>query len=88
VAFINNFSRVVGDFNGEMTRINMAFLFGALGKCPRCGNHQFDGTSLHPEDNVTCANPQCGHVCTVDEAVQAGRDAAAIKTFPGALDQL
>jgi hypothetical protein len=72
-----------------MTRINMAFLFGALGQCPKCGNHSFNDTAkLRPADNVTCASPQCGHVCTVDEAIQAGRDAAAIKVFPGALDQL
>ena len=46
------------------------FLFGAIGQCPQCGDHRFSGPALlAPDASVTCH--KCGHVCTVEAAVNA-----------------
>jgi uncharacterized Zn finger protein len=51
---------------------------GAEAECPKCGNHRFSGPAeLHRHDKVTCVN--CGHVCTADEAIEAGRRAGRIE---------
>jgi len=47
------------------------FLAGADGKCPNCGGHRFSGPAeLRMDEKVTCLT--CGHVPTVEEALDAG----------------
>jgi uncharacterized protein (DUF983 family) len=49
-----------------------AFLAGAIGKCPKCGDHQLTRPAKPGLDvKVTCLT--CGHVATVEQAIDAGR---------------
>ena len=51
---------------------------GANAQCPKCGKHRFSGPAeLHLSDKVACVS--CQHVCTAQEAIQAGLQAQGIK---------
>ena len=51
-------------------------LIGGAAHCPKCSSPRFTGPSqLNIGDEVTCAN--CGEVCTVKGAIEAGREAKA-----------
>ena len=54
------------------------FIFGAVGQCPRCADHRFSGPAmLMPDSSVTCH--MCGHVCTVEDAVETALESGAVK---------
>jgi len=54
------------------------FIFGAVGKCPACGDHRFSGPPvLTTEAVVTCH--KCGQTCSVEEAVDAALDSNTVK---------
>jgi uncharacterized protein (DUF983 family) len=49
-----------------------AFLAGAIGKCPKCGDHQLSRpANMGLDAKVTCLG--CGHVATVEQAIDAGK---------------
>lgn len=54
------------------------FIFGAVGKCPGCGDHRFSGPALlATESPVTCH--KCGETCTVADAVATALESGAVK---------
>jgi len=54
------------------------FIFGAVGQCPSCGDHRFSGPALlATQSSVTCH--KCGHVCTVEAAVDTALESGAVK---------
>jgi hypothetical protein len=60
-----------------------AFLAGATGKCPKCGEHQLSRpANMGLDEKVTCL--ACGHVATVEQAI----DACKAKPRPGGSENL
>ena len=54
------------------------FIFGAVGQCPACSDHRFSGPAvLAPDSILTCH--KCGHVCSVELAVQTALKSGAVK---------
>ena len=54
------------------------FLFGAIGRCPQCGDHRFSGPALlAPDASVTCH--KCANVCTVETAIHTALQSGVVK---------